>query len=183
MRLISRAVAVLALAAAVAACGGDETETSSVRVDSLPDEIVTDFVTEETDSGRVRWKLSAPLAKRFNKQEVFKLDNPKIEFYDEHGFLQTTLTSLHGETSQATDMLAYGDVVVETIGGDVLETDSLRYISEEDKIVSDSFVKLTRGRDVMTGNGLECDHNLSSVVIKRNVKATIRDEEGKVDDQ
>jgi hypothetical protein len=69
--------------------------------------------------------------------------------------------------------------VVVTVEGDVLETDTLRYLVEEDRIVNDCFNKLTSGNDVITGYGLECDHNLSSVVIKRNVEGTVRDEENR----
>jgi LPS export ABC transporter protein LptC len=79
-------------------------------------------------------------------------------------------------------MLAYGDVVAVTFKGEVLETDTLRYLNQADKIVSDCFVKLTRGRDVVTGIGLEADHTLESVDIKKDVRARILEEDGKLDD-
>jgi LPS export ABC transporter protein LptC len=72
-------------------------------------------------------------------------------------------------------------VVATTIKGEILETDTLRYLNEKDMIVSDSFVKLTRGRDVVTGIGLECDHTLESVDIKKDVRARIVEEDGKLD--
>jgi LPS export ABC transporter protein LptC len=98
------------------------------------------------------------------------------------GNLQTTLVAKNGEYSLAThDLLAYGDVVATTIKGEILETDSLRYLNESDRIVSDSFVKLTRGGDVVTGIGLECDHTLESVDIKKDVRARIVEEDGKLD--
>jgi LPS export ABC transporter protein LptC len=110
------------------------------------------------------------------------MSDPKIEFYDEMGNLQTTLIAQNGEYSLAThDMLAYGNVVAVTFRGEVLETDTLRYLNATDKIVSDSFVKLTRGKDVLTGIGLECDHTLESVDIKKNVRAMILEEDGKLD--
>jgi LPS export ABC transporter protein LptC len=131
----------------------------------------------------VSWKLTAPRAYRYNARKVFVMDDPRVEFFDDAGMLQTTLTSKNGEYFQdSRDMLAYGDVLVVSVEGDVLETDSLRYLNAEDKIVSDSHVKLTRGNDVITGVGLECDHNLSSVDVKKNVKATIIDDEGTIDD-
>ena len=105
------------------------------------------------------------------------LQAPNVEFFDKEGKLQTTLTAEHGEYSEDKhDMVAYGNVRVESVEGDVLETDSLFWNNEKDKILSNSFVKLTRGRDVMTGYGLECDPNLNSVDIKRDVHAKIIDE-------
>jgi LPS export ABC transporter protein LptC len=175
------AVAVLAVLLAQG-CSEKAPQQIASQGGEVPDEVVSDFVTEETDSGRVSWKLTAPRAYRYNARKVFVMDDPRVEFFDEAGMLQTTLTSDNGEYFQDTrDMLAYGDVLVVSVEGDVLETDSLRYLNAEDKIVSDSRVKLTRGNDVITGVGLECDHSLSSVDVKKNVKATIIDDEGNID--
>lgn len=160
-------------------CGDDTSEQIAEQNTEVPDEVVTDFVTEETDSGRVSWKLTAPKAYKYNARKVFIMDKPKIEFYDDFGNLQTTLVSENGEYLESTrDMLAYGDVVVVSVEGDVLETDSLRYVNLQDQIVTDSPVKLTRGSSVTTGTGLRCDHKLNSVEILRDVKATIIHDEG-----
>lgn len=159
------------------ACGKNSPEEIGAQQTEVPDETIVQFATEESDSGRVRWRLTAPQADRFNSRNVLMMEKPTIEFYDEFGFLQTTLTSQNGEYSQVTsDLLAYGDVVVVSVQGDVLETDSLRYLNNEDKIVSDSFVRLRRGNDIVTGYGLECDHTLDTVDIKRDVNATIANE-------
>jgi LPS export ABC transporter protein LptC len=176
----SAGIAIL-LATIVLGCNDKGAKEASVQAAQFPDEIVMEFVTQETDSGRVRWKLAAPRALRYTAKNVFVMDNPKIEFYDEMGNLQTSLVAKNGEYSLAThDMLAYGDVVATSTKGEILETDSLRYLNEKDKIVSDSFVKLTRGGDVVTGIGMECDHTLDSVDIKKNVRARIVEEDGKL---
>lgn len=164
------------------ACDQEAKKTTSVQAE-LPDETVIDFRTQESDSGRVAWTVTAPHADRYNARNVFVMNDPTIEFYDEMGNLQTTLTAKNGEYSLTThDMLAYGNVVAVTFKGEVLETDTLRYLNASDKIVSDSFVKLTRGKDVLTGIGLECDHTLESVDIKKDVRARILEEDGKLDD-
>jgi LPS export ABC transporter protein LptC len=172
-------VAVLATAMSlVAGCSGDSSQHGAVENKDIPDEIVSDFVTAETDSGRVAWTLTAPEAYRFNSRNMFLMDDPRIEFYDEFGNLQTTLTSDKGEYFEASrDMLAYGNVIVVSAEGAVLETDSLRYVNADDQIVSDSHVKITRGRNVTTGIGLRCDHNLNSVEILKDVEAIIVDDQ------
>jgi LPS export ABC transporter protein LptC len=167
--------------AAALGCSDKHTREMPVQGSQLPDEIMSEFVTQETDSGRVQWKLAAPRALRYNARNVFLLDNPKIEFFDEMGNLQTTLTAKNGEYSLVThDMLAYGNVVATSTKGEILETDSLRYLNQTDKIVSDSHVKLTRGKDVITGIGMECEHTLDSVNIKRNMRARIVEDDGKL---
>jgi LPS export ABC transporter protein LptC len=180
MRRSASALGALALAIGVAACGKQGEEQASIQGSQLPDETVMEFKTQETDSGRVRWTLKAPRADRYNARNVFVMADPRIEFYDEMGNLQTTLTAENGEYSLVThDMLAYGTVVAVTTKGEILETDSLRYLNTADKIVSDSYVKLTRGRDVVTGIGLEADHTLDTVDIKKDVRARILEEDGK----
>jgi LPS export ABC transporter protein LptC len=163
-----------------AACGDRESHQTAGEPSGLPDEVITGFVTEESERGRAVWTLTSPRAERFNDKQRFILATPKVEFYDKYGNLQSTLTSKAGEFFEKQQyMLAYGDVVVVTVEGDVLETDTLRYLVEEDRIVNDCFNKLTSGNDVITGYGLECDHSLSSVVIKRDVEGTVVDEKGR----
>ncbi len=166
-----------------AACGNDSSRDIAFERGEAPDEVFEDFVTQESDSGRVRWKLTAPLANRFKASQSVLMDEPKIEFFNSKGELETTLTSEKGEYNEQTrDMLAYGNVVVVSVEGDVLETDSLLWVNARDKIISNCFVKLTRGKDVITGIGMECDQDLSSVVIKKNVQAEIIDEKGDNDE-
>ena len=165
----------------LAACSKESSNEIAFDRGDVPDEVIMDFETTESDSGLALWKLTAPKADRFTDKKLILLDKPRIEFFDENGAHITTLISDLGEYSIETrDMLAFGNVRVETVDGDILETDSLLWLNGRDKIISNSFVKLIRGRDVVTGYGLECDPNLNSVDIKRDVKATIIDEAGEV---
>lgn len=184
MSLMVRGLVVIAVALLLSSgCQDQPGGGGTGRSVELPDEVVSEFVTEESDSGRVQWKLSAPYASRYSRRNVFKMASPRIEFYDEYGNLQSTLTADSGQYFDTShDMLAYGNVVVVTVAGDVLETDSLRYLNAEDKIVNDCFNRLTRGNDVITGYGLECDNDLSSVDIKRDVEARFVDDTGVITD-
>jgi LPS export ABC transporter protein LptC len=165
------------------ALGCDEEPSNDITFDknSAPDEVFADFVTQESDSGQAKWRLTAPNAKRYNDKKLILLEKPTIEFYDENGAIRTRLDSDAGEYYEdKRNMLAYGNVVVTSIDGDVLETDSLLWDNRQGKILSNCFVKLTRGKDVMTGYGMECEQDLNSVVIKRDVKATVIDEAGDI---
>jgi len=166
---------------AASGCSKEPAETITFEKGRTPDEVFADFVTQETDSGLVRWKLTAPKASRFKEKQLMVLDRPTIVFYDDAGGVRTTLVSEAGEYNEAKrDMLAYGHVVVTSVDGDVLETDSLLWDNTRKMILSDSFVRLKRGRDVITGYGLECRDDLGTVDIKRNVNATVVDEEGEI---
>ncbi len=178
-------IAVIVTGLIMGGCNNETIEDIARQPQDLPDEVITKFVTEESDNGLVRWRLSAPRADRFNAKKQFMLDKPTIEFFDKLGNVQSTLTSDAGEFFEGAQyMLAYGNVVVVTVEGDILETDSLRYMLDEDRIVNNCFNKLTRGNDVITGYGLECDHSLSSVYIKRDVEARfVDDEQGLMSDE
>ncbi len=162
-----------AILGALASCGPGPGERSNAA-DRLPDEIIRGFVTEETDSGRVQWRLSAPAAIRYHARNEFIMEKPRIEFFDRNGELRTVLEADSGRYDQATrDLLAWGNVVVTASRGDVLETDSLRYVNERDVVETDSWVRLTRENDVVTGYGLECDRDLTEVHIRRDMRARI----------
>ena len=118
MRWSTRFVAALLLGVLLASCSEDVHEEVTGEAVRSPDEVFTDFVTMESDCGRVQWRLRAPRANRYTKEKLILLDNPIIEFFDKEGMLQTTLESDAGEYSEATrDMLAFGNVVVIAVFG------------------------------------------------------------------
>lgn len=175
---LAAAAAVLA-ATVLAGCSDSPSNEVGFARGEAPDEVYTDFVTQESDSGVVHWRLTAPRGDRYKDKRLVVLHRPSVVFYDEHGETRTTLVSDAGEYYEdRRDMLAYGNVVVRSVEGEVLETDSLYWNNTRRKILSDSFVKLTRGGNIVTGRGLECDGDLSSVVIKREHSGMIINQEG-----
>lgn len=182
-RLISVLLVLAGTIVAAGGCSDESAEESGFQQGETPDEVFTDFVTQESDSGVLLWSLTAPEAERFKNRQLVVLERPTIVFYDEMGKPRTTLISDAGEYYEdRRDMLAYGNVVVTSVEGDILETDSLLWDNSENKIFSDSFVKLTRGDNVITGYGLECRDDLQSVEIKRDVKARVIDEQGEIEE-
>ena len=68
-----------------------------------------------------------------------------------------------------------GEVVVVTDEGVKLETETLRWDPNIDRIITDDFVRVTRKEDVLTGYGMEADQELRNIKIKREVKGILRD--------
>jgi LPS export ABC transporter protein LptC len=155
----------------------------SLGSSEMADQEFTDFTTMESDSGRVKWRLEAPVARVYNRRKLLVTDNPEIKFYDENGLVSSILTADKGEYNQVThDLTALGNVVVTTVEGYTLETETLIWLFELGEIHSEDFVKVTKGNDVLTGYGFQGYPELKNVDIKRDVKAYLRDEEGLVDD-
>jgi LPS export ABC transporter protein LptC len=183
MKWLSRLALCAGIIGAVASgCSKEPAEDITLGKGRTPDEVFADFITQESDSGLLQWRLTAPKGNRFKEKKLIVLERPTIIFYDEEGRSRTTLVSDSGEYYEENrDMLAFGHVVVTSVEGDVLETDSLLWDNTQKKIFSNSFVRLRRGRDVITGYGLECKEDLGTVDIKRDVKATVVDEEGEIE--
>jgi len=170
------------LAAAALSCGQSERPQKTLGTTEMPDQEFSDFRTMESDSGVVKWILEAPVARVYNLRNLLVTDDPTITFYDENGEVSSVLTADMGEYNQSThDMTALGNVVVTTIEGYTLETESLIMVRELGEIHTEDFVKVTKGNDVLTGYGFQGYPELKNVDIKRDVRAYLRDEDGLID--
>jgi LPS export ABC transporter protein LptC len=180
-RRAAGALLALCCAAAVVSCQGGDADRGSIATADVPDQEFSDFTTLESDSALVKWMLKAPVARVYNARKLLVTDDPRIEFFDGLGQLASILTSDKGEYNQVThDLTALGHVVVTSVEGYVLETETLVWVEKLNEIHSEDFVKFTRGSDVLTGYGLRGDPGLRDVEIKRNVKAYLRDEDGRL---
>jgi LPS export ABC transporter protein LptC len=147
----------------------------------LPDQEVSDFAVTETDEGRVQWKMFARSAAIYSARNQIVAHGVRVDFYGEDGKRSSTLTAREGEMHQTQrDMLARGNVVLQTEEGTRMSTETLRFLNRTQKIVSDDFVRVERGGDVLTGYGFESDPNLQHFEFKRKVQATVRTRSGGV---
>ncbi|HSG29226.1 MAG TPA: hypothetical protein VLA34_12155, partial [Candidatus Krumholzibacterium sp.] len=78
-------------------CGGGEHGEASLGGGDSADQEFTDFVTMESDSGMVKWKLEAPVARVYNIRNLLVTDQPVISFYDENGVVSSVLTAEKAE--------------------------------------------------------------------------------------
>jgi LPS export ABC transporter protein LptC len=177
--LVAAAIIATTVSMLSASCQRGDRENGSISTADVPDQEFNDFTTVESDSGLVRWRLTAPVARMYNARKLLAADDPRIEFYDEMGLLTSILTADKGEYNQVThDLTALGHVVITSQEGYVLETESLVWVNGLNEMHSEDFVTFTKGSDVLTGYGLRGDPELRNVEILRDVKAYLRDEEG-----
>ena len=144
---------------------------------ALPDQEARDFSLTETSEGKKNWTLWASYAAMYNAKNLVDAKTIRIEFFDSKGKRYSKLTADQGLVDQRTNNLeAVGNVRIVTETGVHMETDSLRWINNTQKIVSDAFVRVTRKGDVVTGYGFESDANLDHFHLKREVRAEVRDQ-------
>jgi LPS export ABC transporter protein LptC len=141
--------------------------------DEHPLQITRNFTTTESDSGVVRYVLRARTA-RFYADDVTRLENLEVDFYDE-GRKASVLRSQQGFRDSDGRLRARGDVVVTAVEGGVLETDELYWDRERGKIRTDGAFRITEKGDVLTGIGLTTTPNLDLVEIDRDVSGTSRE--------
>jgi LPS export ABC transporter protein LptC len=170
------AAAVALTVAATAGCRSRHAPTPSASDLRMPDQEARDFTLTETSEGKKNWTLLATYAAMYNDKNLVDAKTIQIDFFDTKGKRSSTLTADQGLVDQRTNNLeAVGRVHIVTETGVKMETDSLRWINNTQKIVSDSFVKVTRQGDVVTGYGFESDANLDHFHLKREVRAEVQD--------
>ncbi len=172
-------VALLCLAGAIGAGGCAQRRPvgpggSSVE---LPDQEINDFAITETDAGRLLWKLNALHAAEFRSNNKISAQTLRVDFFNANGDRSSVLTAREGEINgRSRDMLARGNVVLETTEGTKLSTEELRFLNHDQKIIvpDDQLVRVQRANDVLTGYGFESDPDLKHYEFKRQVQATVR---------
>ena len=170
----------LMLAMATMGCGqGPRGAVPGPSGGELPDQEVSDFVVTETDAGRPQWTLYARDAAIYSPRNVIVARGVRIDFFDEQGKRSSTLTAREGEMDQLhRDMVARGNVVLQTTEGTRMSTEELQFLNQRQRIISDRFVRVERAGDVLTGVGFESDPNLEHFEFKRQVQATVRTRSG-----
>ena len=169
--------AAAALALFAAACGGSDEPAAPPEEHERPRQSAKRITVTETDAGIPRWTLEADQVATYAGRQVTFAENVHVDFFDEEGRQVSVLTSKQGRLDNATNnMTAIGDVVVRNTDGYTLESDSLRWLSNERLVRTDAFVKLTRGEDVLTGYGLVSDPSLERFEIRERVSGRAKSE-------
>jgi len=170
-----------ALSLSLAGCERRGQVDPGVSTGELPDQEVADFSVTETDEGHPQWTMYARSASMFNARNLIVAHGVRVDFFGEDGARSSTLTAREGELHQLRrNMVARGNVVLQTAEGTRMSTEELRFLNREQKIVSDDFVRVERAGDVLTGYGFESDPRLEHFEFKRQVKATVRTRSGGV---
>ncbi|UCB53169.1 MAG: LPS export ABC transporter periplasmic protein LptC [Candidatus Zixiibacteriota bacterium] len=160
---------------AVINCGKDESKAPAHAVD-VPDQIIENSTITFSEEGVKSATIFAQYVAVYEKLDLKKAKKLHVDFYGEDGSQTSVLLADSGVIREGKQKVeALGNVVVTTQQGVKLITESLRWDPQTAKIVTDDFVTITKGQDVITGYGLEADQELKHFVIKKKVKGEIKD--------
>jgi len=125
---------------------------------------------------KVRAKLNAPVLERHNDKNPF-IEMPKglsLVFYNDSFTVNSTLTAKYGITYENShEMIVRDNVQVVNVNGDILNTEELVWNEQTEKITSDKFVKIKTRDEIIYGDGLEANQDLTNYKIKK-IRGTIR---------
>lgn len=162
----------LALLLLLSSCS-EQTSSSSDQVtsDSLlkPDSEVFGADISLYEEGTRTALIEAERIKRFEALDSTMAYKVSIDFLDSLGEASSNLVGDSGIIRENTQwMTVWGHVVFVTSDGSKLVTDSLVWNPEIQKIRTDAYVELTRDGDLITGWGLEANHDLTRFSIHRS---------------
>ena len=177
-----RLLALYALAMALGLGCNEETEQPSLSAPGeVPDQVLWDFTTTDSDSGRLAWIFRADQALLFGKAKRLESRGISVDMYGETGALNSTLTADSGLIDQQTGaMTALGNVHVVSAQDYELRTEILHWDREREIFHTDAYVEVRHGENLYTGYEMECDRNLEHLHIQRDPQGVIvqRGEDG-----
>jgi len=160
---------------AVFGCSKDESNAPALARD-VPDQIIENSTIIFSEEGIKSATIFAQYVAVYEKLDLKKAKKLHVDFYAQDGSQTSVLVADSGVIREGKQKVeALGNVVVTTQQGVKLATESLRWDPQTAKIVTDDFVTITKGQDVITGYGLEADQELKHFVIKKKVKGEIKE--------
>jgi LPS export ABC transporter protein LptC len=189
MKMYDRLLRILALSAVCVIVGcSDRSEIKAPGVDQAdstqvakprPDQQIRGAHIGLFDGPIKTTDIQAEYIEKFVKQDSTLAWGLVVHFYDANGKETSNLTADSGLVRESTKwMVANGNVVVVTEDSSRLETEQLFWYGDQEMIKTDSFVTVYQHGDTLRGYGLETDHGLKRVKIKRQVSGTLKSTEG-----
>lgn len=149
--------------------------TGRLDVAGTPVQTVEDMFIVQTENGRLQMRLEAALMEKYDADSLTYEIFPKgfaVYGYNEEGLLETEITSDNARHLKYGDgrenWEAYGNVVVKNLmKREVMETDTLYWDRQNEKIFTHCYVMLYSPDGFMQGYGMESDQRARESIIKR----------------
>jgi LPS export ABC transporter protein LptC len=152
-----------------------EEEKKTPTLTEVPDQVVEKTEVIFTVDGVRSTVIKADYIVKYEKKDLTLAKKVRVDFFDRQGKHTSVMDADSGIIRERRQELeALGNVVVISDGGVKLETQSLKWDPQKQKVVTEDFVKLTKEGDVIYGYGLEADQKLENFQIKKKVKGRIK---------
>ena len=163
----------LAVAFIVYSCKGKLSEAEALNLAETPVQIVEDMFMQQTENGMVKMRAESPRMEKYEKDSLSYELFPEGFFvygYTEDGLLETEIVADNAkhqkhENGEET-WEAFGNVVVKNlIKQEVMETDTLYWDQQNEKIYTHCYVRMYSPDGFMQGYGMESDQRARNSII------------------
>ena len=170
MMMIATAAAV---AFVVISCKGKLGEADSLDLKEVPVQTVDNMFIVQTENGRIKMRSEAPVMERYERDTLSYELFPEGFFvygYTEDEKLETEIVADKARHLRYKDgreiWEAYGNVVVKNLmKQEVMETDTLYWDQEKEKIYTHCYVRMYSPDGFMQGYGMESDQRARNSII------------------
>ena len=175
-------IAVITLTAMLFSCKNDMEKIRSLDVsDTVPDMTATDIEMLYSERGMVHIRLTGAKMIRKNIENEPIIEFPEgfqVSFYDTSFTVTSRISGDYGISFEKKKLMeARHNVVVENMEtGEKLYTEQLFWDQNKEKIYTEKFVRITRGEEVITADGLISDQEFTTMEF-RNPTGPIEFEE------
>jgi len=172
-------VAVLAVVLTLAGCSKHQPPKSDQAItEEFPTSWAKNTMTVFTTAGIKTTEIFSDSVVSFAEKDSMQAYRVRVNFYDNSGEWMSELTADSGVIRERTEYLeVFGTVRIATRDSAHLATEQLAWDPAKSKIVTDAFVTITKGGDIISGYGMESDSDLKEIVLKRQIKGEMRDYE------
>ncbi len=160
------AIPVIFISFAFLSCESDiETVKSFSGEEDMPLQTMKNAEIVYSDSGRVQIRIMAPLIQNYPQLEEPYLEMTEgihVLFLDREGNVESELSSGYAKNYTEEKLWEVRDsVVVVNKLGEVLNTEQLFWDEDRRIIYSEKFVRITRQNEIIMGEGLEANQDLT----------------------
>lgn len=168
---ILKSIPALLVAGMLFSCGANDLDEVNrvTAADNSAIEISKDVEMVYTDSGLVRARLNSPEVQRFagEEEQLYAPKGVNVSFFDSIGRENSHLYAQRGTFYEKERYVELEDsVVVTNSAGERLNTEFLVWV-QDSGFYTDKFVKITREKTIIYGDGLEADEGFSKYTIKK----------------
>lgn len=159
----------------LASCGSQET-TVKPPAQTFPSSEATNATTVFLTGAVVTTKIKSGRIVSYSDRDSAWAHDLLVDFFDEAGKHTSALradSALIRERQRGLEV--FGNVHITTDKGTKLKSDHLAWNDSSRVIHTESYVVITRDKDVMKGYGFESDPELTRIKLRRQVTGTMTD--------
>ena len=170
-----QSVAVISLAATLCNCSNSLDEVARLnQPDTIPVMHARDVKISESESGRLKYTLTAPILNQYNEQGGTVLKFPegfRVIFFDSlnPSVIRTEITADYGINNEGRRLMeaSRNVVVINYLKDEKLNTEHLVWDQNSKKVSSDKMVTITTKDKILYGEGMVSDENFYNWTIKK----------------